>query len=523
MGGLARRKALVERLKNQKKSFLSLDSGDLFFESPVVLPHLKEQWAKQAEFLVKHLGDLGVHALGIGETDFALGLDFLLKLKSQANFSFLSANIVDPKTEKPIFESHWITEIRGVKIGIFSILDSSFVLPDGLKILDPLATAQKKVQELSSKVDVIIALTHLEGLAKNVELAQKVSGIDIMIGGHDKQHLDQPTQIKNTLILESGDQGKYVGLLNLFWKKGAHFSSEMETYVLDQANLSQIDTKLDQLRALPKDDLVARQEQELLKQKWDLEQKLELMKVRGNSYGHELIALDQETFGEGNPKIFEDVQMFKKSLAKLQKKEIAGPSLAPRVTPRGNRVEVATYKKCIACHKAQYEVWKESKHASAMVPLYIRNQHLNPQCIVCHSVGFHEPGGFKDMGYLDSFLEKTLGKKYKGSMVELRDHPKLDQKLRRQYVNAIEKAPWKKDFMGVQCENCHSPRGVKDALGKDLLHQVESELPKKMVAELCLKCHTPSQSPKFNFAKDLRILGQKNAKAPFHCKLKDAP
>ena len=130
------------------------------------------------------------------------------------------------------------------------------------------------------------------------------------------------------------------------------------------------------------------------------------------------------------------------------------------------------------------------------------------------------PSGHQEF---DSFLEKTLGKKYKGSMVELRDHPKLDQKLRRQYVNAIEKAPWKKDFMGVQCENCHSPRGVKDALGKDLLHQVESELPKKVVADLCLKCHTPSQSPKFNFEKDRRILGEKDAKAPFHCKLKDAP
>ena len=269
LGGLARRKALVERLKNQKKSFLSVDSGDLFFGSPVGSPHVKEQWAKQAKFLVKHLNTLGVQAVGVGETDFALGLNFLLSLKSQARFSFLSANIIDAKTEKTLFEPYLITQVQGIKIGIFSILDSSFALPEGIKILDSVATSQKMVQELSSKVDVIIALTH-QGLAKDVELAQKVSGIDIMIGGHDKQHLDQPTQIKNTLILESGDQGKYVGLLNLFWKKGAHFSSEMETYVLDQANLSQIDTKLDQLRALPKDDLVTRQEQELLKQKWDL-------------------------------------------------------------------------------------------------------------------------------------------------------------------------------------------------------------------------------------------------------------
>ncbi|MBI3019327.1 MAG: hypothetical protein HYY61_05500 [Deltaproteobacteria bacterium] len=294
----------------------------------------------------------------------------------------------------------------------------------------------------------------------------------------------------------------------------------METVVLDQAMLSQIDGKLDQLRTMPKDEWVDRQEEDLLRQKWDLEQKLELMKTKGNTYHHELIALDQETFGDGDKRVFKEVQAFKKSLAKIQKKEMAWPSLEPLVTAQGNRVEIATYKKCGDCHKAQYEVWKESKHASAVVPLYIRNQHLNPECIVCHSVGFHEPGGFKDLGYLESFLDKTLGTKNKGSMVELRDYPELDRKLRRQYVKAIEKASWKKDFIGVQCENCHSPRGIKDALGKDLPHQVEKELPKKVVAQTCLKCHTPSQSPEFNFEKDRRILGEKDAKAPFHCKFK---
>ncbi|MBI3019326.1 MAG: hypothetical protein HYY61_05495 [Deltaproteobacteria bacterium] len=197
---------------------MSLDSGDLFFQSPVAVPHLKEQWAKQAEFLVKHLNNLGCQAVGIGETDFALGLEFLLKLKSQARFSFLSANIVDAKTEKPLFDPYRIIRVHGIKTGIFSIIDSSFVLPEGIKILDPVATSNKMIQELSSKVDMIVALTH-QGLAKDIELAQKVSGIDVILGGHDKQHLDQPTRVKSSLILESGDQGKYVGILNLFWKK----------------------------------------------------------------------------------------------------------------------------------------------------------------------------------------------------------------------------------------------------------------------------------------------------------------
>ena len=517
----------------------------MFFPVPVVAPHVKEQWEKQAEFMVKKLNDLECHAIGLGESDFALGLNFLLKLKSQAHFPFLSANIVDSKTEKPLFDPYLITQVNGIKVGIFSVIDSEFRLQEGIKILDPRETSKKMVQELSSKVDVMIALTH-EGLAKDVESAQKILGIDVIIGGHDKQRLEQPTQIKSSLILESGDQGKYVGVLNLFWKKGAHFNSEMEAYPLISGQLSQIEAKLEQLRKQPsqskdnlaKDDLVTRQEQELLRQKWDLEQKLELIKAQGNTYYHELIALDEEISRDGDAHIFKEIQAFKKSLAEIQKKTQDSEPLPPKVTSQGNRVEVATYKKCMECHKAQYDVWKESKHASAIVPLYIRNQHLNPECIVCHSVGFREPGGFGDQTHpfeladgtkqsLEAFLEKTLGKKYKGSMMELRDHPKIDRKLRAQYVSAIEKASssllWKKNFIGVQCENCHSPRGVKDGLGKDLLHSVEKELPKKVVAQTCLQCHTSSQSPHFDFAKNRRILGEKNAQAPFHCKLGVAP
>ena len=104
-------------------------------------------------------------------------------------------------------------------------------------------------------------------------------------------------------------------------------------------------------------------------------------------------------------------------------------------------------------------------------------------------------------------------------MIDLRKEKELDQWARAEYVNAMEKEKWRKDFMGVQCENCHSAKGLLNPKGQRIPHFTEQIFPKKVVAESCLKCHTSSQSPEFDMVKDPRVLGEEGAKPPFQCKL----
>ena len=104
--------------------------------------------------------------------------------------------------------------------------------------------------------------------------------------------------------------------------------------------------------------------------------------------------------------------------------------------------------KCGECHQPFVESWKKTRHAGAFSSLERVGKSADPECIMCHTVGFGEKGGF--------YSAKTT--------------PML---------------------INVQCEACHGP-------GKD--HLLDFSKPMQPVTEhVCLKCHTKSASPDFNY------------------------
>ena len=67
------------------------------------------------------------------------------------------------------------------------------------------------VKELQPKTDLIILLSHL-GYPKDMELAQTVSGIQLIIGSHTGINLPHPPLINNkTIILQTSPKGMYAG------------------------------------------------------------------------------------------------------------------------------------------------------------------------------------------------------------------------------------------------------------------------------------------------------------------------
>ncbi len=70
------------------------------------------------------------------------------------------------------------------------------------------------VKELKPKTDLIILLSHL-GYVKDIELAQTLQGINIIVGGHTGINLIYPPVIKNTIILQTASRGMFGGRLDL--------------------------------------------------------------------------------------------------------------------------------------------------------------------------------------------------------------------------------------------------------------------------------------------------------------------
>ena len=201
---------------------LVLDAGDLLFKkfsNPIPENELKMATDK-AHLIIGSFNLMGYDALGIGDDDLTLGKEFLLEISKKAEFPFLSSNTFDEASEKLLFQPYLIKEINGLRIGIFSLLSPDFFLGPsdprrkGIVVRPPVEVAQNMVKELQPKTDLIILLSHL-GYPKDVELAQIVLGIHLIVGSHTGLNLINPHIIKNTIILQTPPRGMSAGRLDL--------------------------------------------------------------------------------------------------------------------------------------------------------------------------------------------------------------------------------------------------------------------------------------------------------------------
>jgi len=214
----------VKDLGESEKALLVLDAGDLLFKkfnSPVP-ENERKAVSEKAHLVIESFNLTGYHAMGIGDDDLTLGKEFLLEISKKANFPFLSSNLLDEASGKILFQSSLIKEMNGFRIGMFSLLSPDFFMGPsdprrkGLNFRSPIETAQTMVKELKPKTDLIILLSHL-GYVKDIELAQNVQGIHIIVGGHSGINLVYPPVIKNTIILQNASRGMYGARLDLFF------------------------------------------------------------------------------------------------------------------------------------------------------------------------------------------------------------------------------------------------------------------------------------------------------------------
>jgi 2',3'-cyclic-nucleotide 2'-phosphodiesterase (5'-nucleotidase family) len=212
----------VNDLKESEKGVLLLDSGDFLFKrylNPVPDNELKVIGEK-AHLVIESFNLMGYDAVGIGEDDLILGKEFLLEASKKASFPFISSNLFDEASGKPLFQSSLIKETHGLRIGIFGLFSPEFFKGPsdprrkGLSIRSPIETAQALVKELKPKTDLIILLSHL-GYAKDIELAQTVEGINIIVGGHTGINLIYPVVIKNTVIVQTASRGMFGARLDV--------------------------------------------------------------------------------------------------------------------------------------------------------------------------------------------------------------------------------------------------------------------------------------------------------------------
>ena len=75
----------------------------------------------------------------------------------------------------------------------------------------------------NDKVDAVILLSH-NGMDVDLKLASRVTGIDVILGGHTHDAVPQPVAVTNaggvTLVTNAGSNGKFLAVLDLELAKG---------------------------------------------------------------------------------------------------------------------------------------------------------------------------------------------------------------------------------------------------------------------------------------------------------------
>lgn len=308
---------------------LLVDAGGFFPE----LPNQHDV----AWFMMDAMKLLGTDAVGVGERDLKYGLAWLKSQQKRTGLMIVSANLLDKKSGKPVFEPYTIKKVGNVKVGIFGLISDKVDLGparDSLVAQDPLVAAKKAVADLRKSGATVIVLLSQLGKVESEDLVTVVTGVDAVITGRNIPLIQKGRLIKNTVVAYGGEQGQYVGrTMFTIDAKGKPLSGENDMFILSP----------------------------------EVGEKPEVLAL---------------------VKSFEDA--FNEKMRKSQMEQDAQKQIKSEESPE----RFLGAELCVRCHAEEGEQWKTTSHSVAWQTLVNAKKDATQECIGCHSVGYQQPGGF---------------------------------------------------------------------------------------------------------------------------------
>ncbi|KAF3703220.1 5'-nucleotidase [Channa argus] len=258
--GVARRATEIKRIRRTEKNVLLLDAGDQF-QGTVWFNYFKG--AEAAHFMNK----LRYDAMAFGNHEFDNGVEGLMTpFMQKINCTVLSANIKADKSLAPTFgisyQPYKIIVVGGQRVGVvgYTSQETPALSQPGphLTFEDEVNALQPHVDKLKTLgVDKIIALGH-SGFTVDKNIAKKVRGVDVVIGGHTNTFLytgGKPPSTEHPegpypFIVQSDDGrkvpvvqayafGKYLGYLKVTFDEAGNVVKSGGNPILLDSSISQ--------------------------------------------------------------------------------------------------------------------------------------------------------------------------------------------------------------------------------------------------------------------------------------------
>jgi 5'-nucleotidase/UDP-sugar diphosphatase len=208
IGGLAYLATEVNRLRQERPTLL-LAAGDMIQGNP---------WANlfEGKSTIEVMNAMEFSAMVLGNHEFDFGQKTLALRIKEARFPILTANVLGLSGIQP----YLIKEIAGIKIAIIGLVTEETPTAthpknvEGLTFLPAAESAQKVLQDLGNRPDLVLVLSHL-GLPADRRLAKEVKGIQVIVGGHTHTRIETPIKVNETIIVQAWEHAKVLGVLDL--------------------------------------------------------------------------------------------------------------------------------------------------------------------------------------------------------------------------------------------------------------------------------------------------------------------
>jgi 2',3'-cyclic-nucleotide 2'-phosphodiesterase (5'-nucleotidase family) len=199
-GGLSRRAAFLDTLRDAGWDFLLLDGGDLTpFIDPV--PYDREK----ATTVARAMALMAYDAVAFGEHDLAAGPDSARALAAWLGRPFLATNYEVPGTT----ERERVVTSRGRKVGLLAFMDASLVTGDWPAV-ETWESTRPRVKALHKKVDVLVALAHVPDSTAAMRLARIHPEIDLIVASHAGKFMSPATAVGKTWIVGAAGRGRWL-------------------------------------------------------------------------------------------------------------------------------------------------------------------------------------------------------------------------------------------------------------------------------------------------------------------------
>ena len=219
VGGFAHLATLVKKVKAERPYALLLDGGDTWQGSATAL------WTNGQD-MVDAAKLLGVDMIS-GHWEFTLGaarVKEIIERDFKDHIAFLAQHVKTNDFGDPVFQPYAMREMNGVSVAVIGqafpytpIANPRYLVPDwSFGIQDE--NMQKMVDEVRAKgAKVVVVLSH-NGMDVDLKMAQRVTGIDAILGGHTHDGVPLPVIVKNaqgqTLVTNAGSNGKFLAVLD---------------------------------------------------------------------------------------------------------------------------------------------------------------------------------------------------------------------------------------------------------------------------------------------------------------------